>query len=287
MTKYVCRKPGPKSVKIIKRDEKVIAHCATREYSFVFKKAKGMYIWDVDGRKYLDFMSSVAVLNTGHDNPEVGKAIKEQLKYGMHCGFSDFYAEVPVQFAELLVSMMPRGLSRVFLSNSGTESVEAAYKLARFSTKKVWTVAFHKAFHGRTMGSLSMTNSKPVQREGYAPFLPVRHVPYPYPYQMRMEPGDCSDYCLRKLEGVMRRMEGDIASVFMEPVQGEGGYVVPPKQFIPGVRKLCDEHGVLLCDDEVQAGCYRTGKFLGIEHFGVKPDIVSLSKAVGGGIPLG
>lgn len=283
----MCRKPGPKSVAVIKRDEKVIAPCMTREYSFVFRKARGMHIWDVDGRKYLDFMSSVAVANAGHDNPEIVRAIKEQLRYGMHCGFSDFYAEVPVKFAETLVSLMPPGMSRVFLSNSGTESVEAAYKLARYHTNKKWTIAFLKAFHGRTMGSLSMTNSKPVQRERYAPFLPVMHVPYPYYYRMNMGPAECSDHCLGELEKAMRSAKGDLASVFIEPVQGEGGYVVPPKEFIPGVRKLCDDYGALLCDDEVQAGCFRTGKFLAIENFGVKPDVVSLSKAIGGGIPLG
>jgi len=287
MTKYVCRKPDSKSVGIIRRDEKVIAPCLTREYSFVFKRAKGMYVWDVDGKRYLDFMSSVAVLNTGHNNPEIGRAIKEQLKYGMHCGFSDFYAETPVKFAEELVSMLPKGLDKVFLSNSGTESVEAAYKLARYYTNKRWTIAFTKAFHGRTMGSLSMTNSKPVQRKRYDPFLPVKHVPYPYAYRMGMEPSECSDYCLSKMEDVMRKLKGNLASVFIEAVQGEGGYIVPPKMFLKGVRKLCDEFGALLCDDEVQAGCFRTGKFLAIENFGVKPDIVSLSKAIGGGVPLG
>ncbi|MFH1394192.1 MAG: aminotransferase class III-fold pyridoxal phosphate-dependent enzyme [Candidatus Micrarchaeota archaeon] len=287
MTRYACQKPGPKSVAIIKRDSRVIAHAMTREYDFVFKRAKGMYIWDVDGREYLDFMSSVAVLNIGHDNPDVAKAVKEQLKYGMHCGFSDFYAEIPVRFSETLVSMMPKGLNRVFLSNSGTESVEAAYKLARYSSSKKWTIAFTKAFHGRTMGSLSMTNSKPVQRERYGPFLPVQHVPYPYAYRMGMEAEECSDYCLGKMEDAMRKVNGNLASVFVESVQGEGGYIVPPKKFLPGVRKLCDRHGALMCDDEVQAGCFRTGKFLGIENFGVKPDIVCLSKAIGGGIPLG
>jgi 4-aminobutyrate aminotransferase len=287
MSEFVCKKPGPKSRKIIKRDEKVISSCMTREYDFVFKKAKGMHIFDVDGKKYLDFMSSVAVLNIGHDNPDVGKALKEQLKSGMHCGFADFYAEKPVEFVEELVKFVPTHLNCGFLSNSGTESVEAAYKLARYSTEKKWTFAFKNAFHGRTMGSLSMTNSKPIQRKRYDPFLPVHHSLYPNYYKMRMEPEECSDYCLSELDHDMHRFRGDISSVFIEPVQGEGGYIVPPKSFVRGVRKLCNSYGALLCDDEVQAGCFRTGKFLAIEHFGVKPDVVSLSKAIGGGIPLG
>ncbi len=280
-------KPGPKSKSVIARDMKVIAPCMTREYPFVYERAKGVHIWDADGREYLDFMACVAVQSVGHDNPEVVAAIDAQLRKGLHCAFSDLYAEVPVKFAETLVSMLPRGLSSVFLSNSGTESVEAAYKLARYYKNRKWTIAFMNAFHGRTMGALSMTNSKPVQRERYGPFLPVKHVPYPYWYRMRMEPGECSDHCLGQMEKAMRSVKGDLASVFIEPVQGEGGYIVPPKEFIPGVRKLCDEHGALLCDDEVQAGCFRTGKFLAIENFNVKPDIVSISKAIGGGIPLG
>lgn len=289
MTEYICRKPGSKSVAIIKRDGRVSAPCLTREYSFVFKKAKGMYIWDVDGEKYLDFMASVAVLNVGHDNQEVVKAMKRQMNEGMHCGFSDFYAEVPVKFCEKILTMLPGDLKngKVFLSNSGTESVEAAYKLARYHSNKKWTIAFEKAFHGRTMGSLSMTNSKPVQRSRYNPFLPVKHVPYPNWYGMKMETKECDEYCLGKMEDTMRKIKGDIASVFIEPVQGEGGYIVPSKSFVKGVRKLCNEYGALLCSDEVQAGCFRTGKFLAIEHFEVQPDIVSISKAIGGGVPLG
>lgn len=287
MPEYLCNKPGKKSRDIIRRDSKVMASCMTREYSFVFKKAKGMHIWDVDGKRYLDFMSSVAVLNIGHDNPDIAKAVKEQFKYGMHCGFADFYAEKPVEFAEALLRHLPKNLDCAFLSNSGTESVEAAYKLARYTTDRKWTFAFKGAFHGRTMGSLSMTNSKPIQRERYAPFLPVYHTPYPYYYKMKMEPQECADFCLSELDHDMYRFRDDISAVFIEPVQGEGGYVVPPKSFIQGVRKLCNQYGALLCDDEVQAGCYRTGKFLAIENFGVKPDIVSLSKAIGGGIPLG
>ncbi|MBI4170348.1 MAG: aminotransferase class III-fold pyridoxal phosphate-dependent enzyme [Candidatus Aenigmarchaeota archaeon] len=287
MEKYICRKPGKKSVKIIERDHAVISQCVTREYSFVFKQGKGCYIWDVDGRKYLDFAAGVAVMNVGHTNPVVMRAIAHQTKISSHAGFADFYAELPVRFAETLVSFLPSPLKQAFLSNSGTESIEAAYKLARWHKNKKYVIAFKNAFHGRTMGSLSMTNSKKVQRERYAPFLPVRHVPYPYAYQMRMEPEACTDFCLSQLEKTIKQLDGNIAAIFMEPIQGEGGYVVPPKSFVKGVRKLCNNNNVLLCDDEVQAGCWRTGKFLAISNFGVKPDIVSMSKAIGGGIPLG
>ena len=287
MEKFICRRPGPKSVRIIRRDSKVVSSCVSREYSFVYKRASGCYVYDVDGRKHLDFAAGIAVANVGHSNPEVMRAIRSQTKLLTHCGFADFYAELPVEFCEKLVSFLPSPLEKVFLSNSGTESIEAAYKLARWHTKKKWVIAFRNAFHGRTMGSLSMTNSKPVQRERYAPFLPVKHVTYPDAYRMDMDDEECSQHCLLELENIMKSLKGDCAALFMEPVQGEGGYVVPPKSFVRGARRLCTEHGVLLCDDEVQAGCYRTGKFLAMENFGVKPDIVSMSKAIGGGVPLG
>ncbi|MBI2173253.1 MAG: aminotransferase class III-fold pyridoxal phosphate-dependent enzyme [Candidatus Aenigmarchaeota archaeon] len=272
MEKFICRRPGPKSVRVISRDDKIVSPCVMREYSFVWKKAKGCYVYDVDGRKYLDFSAAIAVANVGHTNPVVMNAIKKQAGKLTHCGFSDFYAELPVEFCETLVSFLPQPLKKVFLSNSGTESIEAAYKLARWHTNRKWVIAFKNAFHGRTMGSLSMTNSRPVQRERYSPFLPVRHVPYPNPYRM----GDCADQCLSELEKAMKSLKGECAALFMEPVQGEGGYVVPPKAFVKGARHLCSEHGVLLCADEVQAGCYRTGRFLAMENFGVKT--VSSSK---------
>ena len=288
--KFICKKPGPKSVKIIKRDHKVISPCVTREYSFVYKKAKGMNLWDVDGRKYLDFSAGIAVMNIGHNNPVVHKALHEQIKNGTHAAFADFYAETPVRFVENLLSFLPKHLNTTYLSNSGTESVEAAFKAARWHTSKKWTVAFSPCFHGRTMGSLSMTNSQPVQRRRYTPLLPVKHSSYPYLYRCKYDTKNkkaCANSYLSELEKTMKSCKGDLASVFMEPVSGEGGYIVPPKEFVKGVRELCDKHGALMCMDEVQAGCYRTGKFLATDHFGVKPDIVSLSKAIGGGVPLG
>ena len=285
--KFICRKPGPKSIKILERDQKIISPSLTREYSFVFSKAKGCNLWDVDGRKYLDFAAAVAVVGVGHSNPEVIKAIKRQVEKSIHVGFADFYAKLPVEFVEQLLTFLPTNMDKAFLSNSGTEAIEAGYKLARWHTKKKYTIAFEGAFHGRTMGSLSMTKSRPVQRDRYSPFLPVMHTPFANPYRIGKSSDDCTNICLGALEKKIKSKKGDIASLFMEPVQGEGGYIIPPKSFAKGVRKLCDEHSILLVADEVQSGCYRTGKFLAIDNFNVKPDIVCLSKAIGGGVPLG
>ena len=288
--KFICRKPGPKSVKVLERDWKVISPSLTREYSFVYKKAKGSYVWDVDDRKYLDFAGGVAVMGIGHTNPVIEKALHKQIKNGIHVGFSDFYAELPVEFVEYLLSLLPRHFNKAFLSNSGTEAIEAAYKLARWHTNKKWVIAFTPSFHGRTMGSLSMTNSKPVQRERFEPFLPVKHVQYPYCYRCpfgKKEHSACSNLYLDEVEKTIKECKGNLAAIFLEPIAGEGGYIVPPEDFVVGIRELCDKYGVLLCDDEVQAGCYRTGKFLAIENFGVYPDIIALSKAIGGGVPLG
>jgi len=278
-----------KSSSIIRRDKKVMSTSYDRDYPFAFKKGAGCYMWDTEGKKYLDFAAGIAVLGSGHSNPSIVSAVKKQLRYGTHCAFPDFYSELPVAFSETLLRQMPSPLNkgRVFLSNSGTESVEAALKLAKWKTRRRYVIAFRHCFHGRTMGSLSMTNSKPIQRKGFAPFLPVKHVPFPYAYQMKMEPEECGDHCLNKLEKTMKQLDGNCAALFMEPIQGEGGYIVPPKSFVKGVRKLCNSFDVLLCDDEVQSGCWRTGKFLAVENFGVTPDIVSLAKAVGGGLPLG
>jgi len=282
-------KPGSKSLKVIERDGKVISPSLTREYELVLDKTRGCYVWDIDGRKYLDFSAGVSVANVGHNNSEVVRAIGQQMKKAIHPAFSDFYAELPVRFVENLLTFLPNNLNCAFLSNSGTEAVEAALKLAKWHTNKKWLIAFDHCFHGRTMGSLSMTNSKPVQRERYEPFLPVKHTPYAYCYRCfanKTYP-DCGMECLKEFESTIKSVKDDLAAVFIEPIQGEGGYVVPPEEFIKGVSTICDIYDVLLCDDEVQAGCYRTGKFLAIENFGVKPDVVALSKAIGGGLPMG
>jgi len=273
---------------ILARDKAVGTPSATREYDFVFSRGRGCYVWDVDGHRYLDFAAGIAVLSAGHANPAIISAVKMQLARGSHCGFYDFCAETPVAFQEKLVSLMPHGLSKVFLANSGTETVEAAYKLARRHSGRMLTVAFEKCFHGRTMGALSMTSSKPVQREGFGPFLPVQHIPYPYFYRSGFAtPEECSRACLQIADSFFRHHREEIAALFIEPIQGEGGYIVPPAGFLAELKKMCSEHGILFVADEVQTGCYRTGTFLACEQFGVKPDIVCMAKAIGGGFPIG
>ena len=286
--KYICRKPGSRSVDIIRRDGKVIGQSLTREYSFVWEKAKGCYVWDADGKRYLDFSAGVAVANIGYTDNNVVNAICEQAKKGVHCGFSDFYAELPVKFAEKLLAVLPPHLNNVFFSNSGAEAVESAIKLAKWHTNRKWLVAFKPCFHGRTMGALSLTNSKPIHRARYGPFLPVKHADYPYFYRSNFkDEAEYSKHCLDVLEKTIKPVKGDVAGIFLEPIAGEPGYIVPPKYFVKGLREICDKHGILLCDDEIQAGCYRTGKFLAIENFDAKPDVVCLSKAIGAGIPMG
>ncbi len=277
-----------KTSRILGRDRKVISGCLTREYPLVIERAEGCYIYDADGKRYLDFGSGVAVANIGHTNPYVVNAVKEQMKKALHCGFSDFYAELPVRFVELLLTFVPKNLQQAYISNSGTESVEAAYKLARWHTKKRFFIAFMPSFHGRTMGSLSLTNSKPVHKKRYEPFLPVKHVPYAYCYRCTYKlkyPG-CGIACADALEKTIKKVR-NVAGVMVEPIAGEGGYIVPPKEFHRELRHVCNKYNVLLCSDEVQSGCFRTGRFLALDNYGVRADIVSLSKAIGGGLPIG
>ena len=278
-----------KSDKVIERDKKVLTRTLTRETDLVIKQSKGCYVWDQDGKKYLDFAAGIAVSNVGNTNKYVVKAIRKQAGYALHAAFADFYSDIPVRFSELLTSYLPTKLNTVFLSNSGTEAVEAAYKLAKYNTRKKYVMAFNGCFHGRTMGSLSMTNSKEVQRKGFEPFLPVKHVPYCYCYRCPFgkEYPDCNMKCLDNFETVVKKNKKDLAAVFIEMVQGEGGYIVPKKEFIKGVRRVCKENKVLLVDDEIQAGCFRTGTFLASENFGVTADIVCFAKAIAGGLPLG
>ncbi|QQG39494.1 MAG: aminotransferase class III-fold pyridoxal phosphate-dependent enzyme [Candidatus Aenigmatarchaeota archaeon] len=287
-TRFVCKPPGPRAREWIKRDTRVVGPSYPREFDFVFERGRGMYLWDVDGRRHLDFAAGIAVNNIGHDNPDVVRAVKAQLRKGIHAGFLDMYARLPVEFCETLLEHMPAPLNkgRVFLSNSGTESVEAAYKMVKWTTHAPYVHSFAGAFHGRTMGALSLTNTaSKVQKEGFEPFLPARHSPFCNPYRAPCGVShDCVNGCLHLFERAIK--DGQVGAVFMEPVQGEGGYVVPPREFVKGVREACNRHGVYLVSDEVQAGCYRTGRFLSIENFGVRADVACISKAIGGGVPL-
>jgi 4-aminobutyrate aminotransferase len=263
-----------------------------REYPLVLDRASGVNLWDADGNRYLDFTAGIAVMNVGWDNPKVTAAIRNQLEKVTHGAFLDFYSQVPVDFAEKLMGFMPKELNTAYFSNSGAECIEAALKLARYRTKRKYFISFYGGFHGRTFGALSLTSAKVVQRKYFGPFLPVIHVPYPNPYRCAfgIEPGRCDLDVMRYLRDEVFRTEvapDEVAAIVVEPIQGESGYVVPPPTFLKELRELCDESGILLIDDEVQAGCFRTGKFLAAEHSGVVPDIVCLSKALGGGLPLG
>ncbi len=287
----VCRPPGPKARAVLERDRKVISPSAAREHPLVLERAEGMNLWDLDGNRYLDFSAGIAVMNTGWNHPAIVQAIREQAGLITHGAFLDFCEDIPVTLAEEIVSLLPAGLNRVYYSNSGAESVEAALKLARHHTKRNYFLAFYGGFHGRTYGALSLTCSKVIQREYFGPFLPVIHAPYPDPYRpLGITGHPCDVDVLQYIEEEIFRTEvspREVAAIVVEPVQGESGYIVPPVGFLAGLRELCDRYGIMLVDDEVQAGCFRTGKFLAIEHSGVVPDIVCLAKAIGGGLPLG
>lgn len=268
--------PGPKARRIIERDRKVITSAYTRSYPFVLERGEGAYAWDVDGNKYLDFTSGVAVNALGHAHPEIVKAIETQARKFLHMAGTDFYYEVMTAFAEKLTSLAPgKSKKHCFLANSGTEANEAAIKLARYATKRPKMIAFYNCFHGRSLGSLSLTASKAVQRRHFAPLLDVAHAPY----------GDLQ-FLDQYLFGKVAPPE-DIAAIFVEAIQGEGGYAVAPDDFLPGLRERCDKHGILLVIDEVQTGLGRSGHWWACEHWGVVPDILTCAKPVGGGLPLG
>jgi 4-aminobutyrate aminotransferase len=283
--------PGPNARAILDRDSRVISQSMAREYPLVLERASGMNLWDVDGNRYLDFTAGIAVMNMGWNHPDVIEAVQTQANYLSHGAFLDFCSEVPVNFAEKLVQLMPSGINRVCFSNSGAESIEAAIKLARRATKRKYFISFYGGFHGRTMGAVSLTATKVIQRKYFGPFLPVIHVPFANPYRpLNASSPSCEMDVINYINDEIFMTEvapDEVAAIFVEPVQGEGGYVVPPWDFLRQLRELCDTHGILLVSDEVQAGCFRTGPFLACEHSRVTPDIVCMAKAVGGGLPLG
>ncbi len=280
---------------IIKRDKKVFLALPRVPYPFVVDHGDGDFAYDVDGKKFIDFTSFIGVYNMGvNSSAKVRNAIKVQVDKLMHNALLEFYSELPVDFAELLVSMFPKGESwRVFLSNSGAEAVEAAMKFSNLFTKRYYNMAFYNAFHGRTKGALSLTNSKVVQREYFGPFAQgTIHVPYPYCYRcpFKLEYPGCGFACVDYIKKYPLSKEvnpKEVAAFFAEPVQGEGGYVVPPMDYFKELKALLDDHGILFVADEVQAGYMRTGKFLSLDNFGVKADIYTMAKAIGAGMPLG
>ncbi len=259
----------------------------------VARRAKGLVVEDVDGNKLLDFSSGISVLNVGHCHPRVVEAVIAQSKELMHFAGTDFYYDIQASLAQKLSEITPGAFSKkVFFSNSGTESVEAAIKVARWSTDRKRMISFIGAFHGRTMGSLSLTASKPVQKRRFFPSLDgVTHIPFANCYRCpyHLEYPSCDVWCAKTLEETYFSSfvpPEEVAVLFGEPVQGEGGYIVPPKEFYPTIHKIIKKHGILFADDEVQAGLGRTGRMWGIEHWGVEPDIITTSKSLGSGIPI-
>jgi 4-aminobutyrate aminotransferase len=285
--------PGEKAKKYLERDRAVVSPSYPRAYPFMMDHGKGSEVWDVDGNRYIDFASGIAVCSTGHSHPEVVQAIKDQVERFIHIS-SDFYHPVWVEFSERIARTAPfKEPARVFLGNSGTEAVEAAIKLARHHSGRQQFIGFFGGFHGRTMGSLSFTSSKPLYRRGFAPTMSgVTHVPYPDAYRpvLAQSGKDYGETVVRYIEDVVLARTvpaDDCAAILVEPIQGEGGYVVPPDGFFPALRELCDKHGILLIVDEVQSGVGRTGKWWAVEHWGVEPDIVCFAKGIASGIPLG
>ncbi len=288
----VVEPPGPKARAIIELDTRYLA-TSTKASPIAVERAEGALVWDVDGNTFLDFASGVAVLNLGHSHPAVVKAISDQAKLFTHFAGTDYYYDVQSRLAERIcsISNVP-GEKRVFLSNSGTESNEAALKLARWSTQRKLFISFLGGFHGRTMGSLSLTASKRVQQERSFPSMPgVTHIPFAYCYRCayHLEYPSCGIWCAKVLEEVHFEEylpPEEIAAMFIEPIQGEGGYIVPPKEFVQIMHSTCKRHGILFVDDEVQAGMARTGRIWAMDHHGVVPDIMCSAKALGSGVPI-
>src|SRR5512134_2903709 len=286
--------PGPNARALIQRDDRVMSQNFRKDYPLVVSHGRGAMVEDVDGNRYLDFAAGIAVTATGHSHPEVVGAIRAQTERFLHMCATDFFYENVVELAEGLARHAPGpGPWRAFFANSGAEVVEAAVKLARLRTGRQKIVAFYGAFHGRTYGAMSLTASKPVQRKGYAPFVPeVLHTHYAYCYRcpVNREPSTCSVQCLDLLTETMFGTTVDpseIAAVIVEPVQGEGGYVVPHPGFLPRLREMTRRHGILLIADEVQCGMGRTGRLFASEHFSLEPDIIALAKGIASGMPLG
>ncbi len=284
--------PGPKAKRYVARDAEAISPSYGRPYPFVMDHGRGSFAWDVDDNRYIDFNAGIAVTATGHCHPEVVKAIQEQAAKFIHVS-TDFRYGIQIELAEKLNSLVPgSGAKQLFFTNSGTEAVEAAIKLARYYTGRPQMIAFLGSFHGRTMGSLALTASKAVQKRGFAPLMPgVTHVPYGYCYRCayNLEYPACDLACVEFIESLFQKSlpPEEVAAIFVEPIQGEGGYVVPPPEFHVRLRELADRYDILLVDDEVQTGMGRTGKWFAIEHWGVVPDIVTIAKGIASGMPLG
>ena len=282
--------PGPRARALIARDAAVVSPSYPRDYPFAISHGRGTEVWDVDGNRFLDFAAGIAVCATGHAHPEVVEAVKRAAEKFLHIS-SDYWHENMVALAERLAAVAPMGEPVMsFICQSGTESVEAAIKLARYVTGRPRFIGFLGGFHGRTMGSLSFTASKYTQQQGFAPTMPgVAHVPYPNPFRPLFVGSDQGRAVLDYIRMLFERNvpPSEVAAILVEPIQGEGGYIVPPDGFLAGLRSLCDEHGILLIFDEVQTGVGRTGRMYAAEHWGVRPDILTTAKGLGSGLPIG
>jgi 4-aminobutyrate aminotransferase len=285
--------PGPQAKKLVDRDHHVVSPSYTRDYPLVAKTGRGAMVEDVDGNRFLDFAAGIAVVATGHCHPEVVAAIQKQAAELIHMSGTDFYYPSLVDLAEKLASITPgKGAKRVYFGNSGAEAIEAAIKLVKFHTKRDKLIAFHGAFHGRTMGALSLTASRAVQRKGFGTLLSgVFHMPFPDTYRgtYGVRPEHASADCLSYLENELfrRRVDPDeVAGIFIEPIQGEGGYLPAPAEFLQGLQRICRKHGILLVADEVQSGMGRTGQWWASDHAEIEPDIICTAKGIASGMPL-
>jgi 4-aminobutyrate aminotransferase len=292
--KIVVTPPGPKARELVKKDEKFISPSYGRFYPLVVESGKGCIVKDVDGNEYIDFNSGLVCMGVGHNHPKVVAAIKNQCDHFLHYSNTDFYYREVVDLAEKLAQIAPGNPEKkVYFGNSGAEAIEAAIKLAKWHTRRQLFIGFTGAFHGRTIGALSITASKPTQKRYFFPLMPgVTHVPYAYCYRCpyKLTYPECHYWCVDFIdEYVLQKYvpPEDTAAILFESIQGEGGYVVPPPEYFQRIKKLADKYGLLLIDDEVQSGMGRTGKWFAIEHWGVEPDILCTAKALASGLPLG
>jgi 4-aminobutyrate aminotransferase len=292
--KIVVTPPGPKAKKIVERDAAVISPSFGRAYPLVVESAEGNIVKDVDGNEFIDMNAGLAVCSVGHGHPKLKKAIKDQTDKFIHYSYTDFFYEDYVDLGEKLQPILPMaGKKKLFYGNSGAEAIEAAIKVSRWHTGRQGILAYIGSFHGRTMGAVSLTASKPYQRKRFSPLIPgVEHIFYPYCYRcpFNLECPSCGYACVEYIDEQLFHKyvpPEEVAMLIAEPIQGEGGYIVPPEGYFRELKKLLDENGILFAVDEVQSGVARTGKWFAIEHWGVEPDIVCMAKGIAAGMPLG
>ena len=292
--RIVVTPPGPKARELLGKDADILSQSVVRWYPLVAESGSGCLVKDVDGNEYIDFNSGIAVLAVGHSHPRIVKAIKDQAEKLIHYSWTDFYYKPIIDLGEQLTKITPGSFAKkVFYCNSGAEAIEAAMKMVRWHTRKSLFLAYTGSFHGRTFGAMALTASKPVQRRHFFPLVSeVTHVPYPYCYRcpFGLTYPECNMWCVDFIEEeVLKKFHPaeDTAAMFVEPIQGEGGYVVPPDDYFQRLKKILDKYDILMVDDEIQSGMGRTGKWFAVEHWGVTPEIVTIAKALASGLPIG